>query len=70
MDRSCPPRGLSAAGARVEATLPRTGFTTVIGLEVHAQLQVPDTKLFSRAPGAKAGRALGPNEAVAHFDAV
>ena len=45
------------------------GFTTVIGLEVHAQLQVPATKLFSRAPGAVAGRGLRPNEAVAFYDA-
>ena len=27
------------------------GLTPVIGIEVHAQLQAPATKLFSRAPG-------------------
>jgi len=52
----------TASPARAMSAVP--GFTTVIGLEVHAQLQQPETKLFSRAPGAIAGRGLGPNEAV------
>ena len=59
VNRRCYIRALSSADS---SGIP--GFTTVIGLEVHAQLQIPSTKLFSRAPGATAGRGLGPNEAV------
>jgi aspartyl-tRNA(Asn)/glutamyl-tRNA(Gln) amidotransferase subunit B len=45
-----------------------SAFMPVIGLEVHAQLQLPQSKLFSRAPGASHGRAAPPNAAAAAFD--
>ena len=65
----------AAASAAAAAAAPLVSeYVAVIGLEVHAQLQHPRTKLFSRAPGAGStgGSATSnshPNSHVAAFDA-
>ena len=56
-----------AAARRAGAALPLVEYVAVIGLEVHAQLQRPRTKLFSRVSGASSRGS--PNANVAAFDA-
>ena len=57
----------AAVRRAVGAAVPSPEYVAVIGLEVHAQLQRPRTKLFSRAPGASSRGS--PNANVASFDA-
>ena len=66
--RSLATRHRAARAAVLDNYEQAVSYTTVIGLEVHVQLQAPESKLFSRAPGASQGRLWHANTAAAAFD--